>query len=196
MLRTPLPLAIMLVAACDDTAPAPTTGLTDIEIRALVPLLVQPGLTMLGTMQPGGTTAQVPVSIEVNEVIPCPLGGAVTVSGSLSGEIPETGTGTLALELLKQFDGCRADVNGETITVTTEAPVNLTGDLRITVNQPAEVQTVALLGVIQVIPPQGAAETCDVDLDIALTMSTGLATVTGELCGRTVSETFFWNEAG
>lgn len=194
MVRNPLPLAITLIAACDDSAPAPTTGLSDTQIRALVPLLVQPGLTMLETMQPGGTVAGVPVSIEVDQTIPCPLGGAVTVTGAITGEIPETGTGALGLELLNQFDSCRADVNGQTLTVTTDAPVNLTGDLRVTLHQPAEVQTVALLGVIQVTPAQGPEVTCDVSLDLALTLPTRLAQVTGEVCGRAVSETFSWAE--
>lgn len=196
MRRNPLPLAITLIVACDDSAPAPTTGLSDSQIRALVPLLVEPGLTMLRTMQPSGTVAGVPVSIEIDQTVPCPLGGAVTVTGAITGEIPETGAGMLGLELLNQFDGCRADVNGQTLMVTSEAPANLTGDLRVTVNQLAEVQTVALLGVIRVAPDQGAEVTCDVSFDLALTMSARLAQVTGEVCGRAVSETFSWAEDG
>lgn len=55
-------------------------------------------------------------------------------------------------------------------------------------------QTVALLGVIQVTPAQGPEVTCDVSLDLALTLPTRLAQVTGEVCGRAVSETFSWAE--
>jgi hypothetical protein len=192
MSRSILPLAVLVALACGDSGSGPSNGLTDSEVQAILPSLVTPGLSLLGTVRTGNGPALVPVDIDLDRTFACPLGGGVHVAGGVSGDLPESGTGNLELDVLKDFDQCRFEAGGRTWTVTTGGPLQLTGDIGVEVGQASDVQTIELNGEIELTPDEGDAFTCDVDLDVSLTFSVREAVVSGDICDRSVGARFTW----
>jgi hypothetical protein len=135
--------------------------------------------------------------VSINNVFGCPDGGSATVSGAVTGSIPESGSGQVQVNLEEELVGCAVEVGGRLVSLSTTAPIPLllTGTLAIVFHEPATFQTLSLAGTVVVDPELGSSQTCE--LDLTLTISTGIGTdqAKGTICDQAVDLIFQQEES-
>lgn len=108
-------------AACggDDDPAAPSGDLTAAEAEAMMEALVSAGGAFFFAPPVSfGAPALQPTSEDFDETIPCPGGGNVRLTGTVSSDMDNDGNGTLSMNVTQVHDGCTATAqsNGSTWT--------------------------------------------------------------------------------
>lgn len=198
---------ILTAAACSDDDPAgPSGDLSAAEATELAgivaQLAVQQGFSAAGSGSgaaagPAAAPAAAPIAFEnsVEFTNGCPQGGTVAVIANVSGTVDdETGAIDSDLTVVQTHAACRAS-GGQTGTIYT-----LDGAPNVTVTMGVETSPQA--GTFDITAAfdggvgwsvDGRSGTCSMDLSVASSgntlAGTGTNTVTGSICGVTVSST-------
>lgn len=213
--RAVLPLVVLALSACDDDPVAPSSVLSQAEAEALAGAVLADGVgPALAWVLLGGVPFHIPLEyaatawgvspeqvVRLAETIDetigpeeweCELGGTVTISGSVVGEVADVAprTGAFDFVLSAVHDGCVAETEEAGTTFV------LDGDPGIDSEYAFDLQTDRLLidgttsGAVQWQLESGRSGSCGVDLALDVTvMSSGVqGQVTGTVCGRAVSQ--------
>ena len=191
----PVLLGVLVLAACGDGGTAPVDELTEAEIEALVEAFFVAGAfdgVFAGPSGIPGAPAGVPVDETFeDESVPCPLGGSVELSGRITGDLDEeTGEGELRFQIVQVHDACRSQARGMTFTFDGNPKIDAVMDLIVT-GTSVDFSGTNEGGIRWAVG--GRSGTCTVDVRYALSgdvEGVPTASVTGTICGRSVSESF------
>lgn len=192
-LRRSLPLAVALifVAACgDSTGPGSgVTSLSDSESNALATEVVNAAIDAMNNPSASpALTASVPVNIQYSRTQACPAGGNISVSGSLTGAIDDTGSGALWLQVMETLTDCAHVFRGSTVVTNGSPDISLTGTFTYLNGSPATQQSLSIGGGFSWTADPGGSGFCAVNLSINLaTSASGTTTVSGTVCGNQVN---------
>lgn len=195
---------LLAAAACSDDPAAPSDELSPTEAAELAAILgdlaVEQGFSAAGdgsAAAPTAAPAAVPITFATDVVFTatCPLGGAVEVDAELSGTVDgETGRLETAMTVVQTHRACVAE-GGDTGTLFTldGAPaVTVSMDLESDAQSGDYEVEASFVGAVSW-STDGRSGTCSMDLDVDTSgnnvTGTGTSTVTGSICGITVSQT-------
>jgi len=190
LLLVPLLLA---TAGCGDDATAPDDAglLTEAEVEGLVEAVLALGADpeVAGSV-PGPSRAPVTITIPVEEVLPCPLGGSLDLDGSAALVLDaETGLGSLEQEIVTTHAACRvrSERTGQVFMLDGAPSVTSTLSADIQAEEFIDLSGSEVGGVRWTLDDRSG--TCEMALDYGLTgLAGGSLTyqATGTVCGREV----------
>ena len=195
------------LVACSDDATGPGDQLTEQEAGELAEVMFDQGFTFTSsstsmddatgfTGDPSlQTTSGVPFGpVTVGpEDVPCELGGVVTATATISGDIDDTGAGTMDINLTQVHNDCGVQSDaGTQFTLNGNPDTSL--DLGFDVASNEDFTMTGSLGGGVAWVTGDRSGTCTVDLTISasgnFTSETISGTVTGTVCGRSINESF------
>lgn len=196
-------LAVGTVACGDD--PTGSAGdLTDQELEELAEVVFGDALSMgfqsfdpatsfEGDPDLGVSAAAVPFSFEFGpDDLACPLGGSVTVTLSLSGDVDETtNAGSISLGVTQDHADCVVESESGT-RFTLNGNPNTTTSVDMSVDAAQDFTLTGTFGGGVHWATGGRSDACSIALSIDasgnLTAETLIGTVSGTMCGRDVSQ--------
>lgn len=199
----PLALAGLLSAltACgggDATAPAAATGLRADEASAVA---VQMGMALSGAAAApsygssngvSASVAAVPISWSLSQVVPCPKGGSIKLTGSATGDVDATAQ-KVVMDVTAtqepQACGIASRDGASTITVSGAPSLSSTAHLSIAGSTPTGAFTSATKGGFTWKRGDGSSGNCAVDYTSTADFATKVVTVKGSFCGTTLDQT-------
>lgn len=120
-------LALSAAACGDDDDPtAPTGDLTTAQAEAMMEALVSAGggFFFFPPVGVDGPAAQ-PSSENFDETVPCQGGGNVRLTGTITSDTNNDGTGTLSLDVTQVHNGCAATASSDGSTWTFDGAPSL-----------------------------------------------------------------------
>lgn len=197
-------LSAGLVACSDD--PTGTDGLSQQEVEQLAEVIFgqaltvgftsyEPATTFEGDPGIGMSVAAVPFSFEIGpDLFDCPLGGAVEIALSFSGDVDDaTGAGTVDMGITQDHADCVIQSEEGTQFTLNGAPETTT-DVSMSVDAAQDFTMTGAFGGGVAWATGGRSDTCTIDLgiDASGNLETGAitGTVSGTMCGQDVSQTF------
>jgi hypothetical protein len=197
-------LSIGLAACGDDdsTGPGTDTDLSDQELEALAEVLFTQGFAVTATSGPRSEVfdpdlrraAGVPIGpIDFGpQDVACELGGVVTVTGTVSGNLDQQGAGTLNYSFTQVHKSCMAQAEGG-MQFTLDGNPDTTMDISMdtSANGAFSLSGTYTGGIAWQTGDRNG--TCSVNLSFDATgnLETGATSsgsVTGSMCGRSVTE--------
>ncbi len=188
-------VATLALAACKD-ATSPTSQMKSDEAQSLAVMMAAGAdayasavpvadVVTLGTAR----AANQPVSITYTVSRPCPKGGTVAPSATITGTVdPVLHSATLDLTGSETRTDCAYQLQTNTITVN--GTLNVTAHVNIVASLPSGEQTFTEKGSFNWTSSDGRSGTCTVDLSASAVFGTTLTrTVHAQFCGRTVDFT-------
>jgi hypothetical protein len=188
------------LAACN-TGTEPSAGIDAADVNQLANDIDALSITTLGS---SGATAMSPsYSISPSDATPlatvntinrtfsnshaCPAGGTVSISGSVTGTSdPAAQNLSITTSATKTDADCAFNTKHGVLTLNGNPNVEMTGTVNIVAGKPVGLQTMSHKG-SYTWKRNGNTGTCNVDVSSAYDPSAGTITVTGTMCGRTVS---------
>lgn len=195
-------LSVGLAACGDDDSTGPGTELSDQELEALAEVLFTQGFSFTMTSGPRSEifdsdlqrAAGVPIGpIDFGpQDVACELGGVVTVTGTVSGDLDQQGAGILNYSLTQVHQACTAQAEGGTqFTLDGNPSTTMDISLDTSANGAFSLSGTYTGGIAWQTGDRDG--TCSVDLSFDATgnLETGTTSsgsVTGTMCGRSVNE--------
>lgn len=131
-------------------------------------------------------TSSVPIDASIDISVPC-TGGTITLDGSVDGDIDdETFEGDMSMEFTWGINDC--DVTTETTTFTVTGEIAFEGDFTFT--ESLVTMSGREQGGISFTADDGRSGSCafDVSFEASISDTSGSYEVTGQVCGRDVSD--------
>lgn len=185
-------LAPLMAAACSTTTTSTNTfyGLTQDQINLIVPVItsaaVGPMLAVLPAQPSAGRAAPQPtaVNIPIDSTTPCPVSGAIRMSGAVTGDAAQAGTLSVGGPETVAQCAIRANTATDTTVYTVSSLPSLTafGLVRYGTAAPNASQTFYIQGSIQILNSLGQQALCNVDLIVTADLPSHTARVTGNIC--------------
>jgi hypothetical protein len=192
--------AAFALSACD-SATAPDSGITaDVnEIAGNVDALSFLAMADAGasvfapsfSIQSAGDltirAAVTPVSRTINVTRPCPAGGTITIVGTATGTSdPVAHNLTLTSSVVRTEAACAFNTQHGQVTLNGNPNVAMTNSINIVAGKPVGAQTQTHKGSFTWTRGTKSG-TCNVDVTSVFDATAGTITVSGSMCGRTVS---------
>lgn len=196
-------VVVGLVACGDDDSTGPGEELSDQELAALAEVIFEQGFAFAFT---SGLASQAfapdfdgpsgapigPIDVGPEDQA-CELGGVVTISGTISGDVTQEGVGTINFSGTQEHKNCGVQ-SDEGIQFTLNGNPNTTTDLTIDTQATGAFTIDGTYGGGIAWATGDRSGTCDISINVDAsgnfeteTVSSG--TVTGTVCGRNVDET-------
>jgi hypothetical protein len=187
------------LSACDDDPVQVVDTLSEAEASALASVLLdislEGTLDAVGDTEPPAGPPSAPIAFEtdVSFTAPCPLGGTVAATAALEGVVDaETEEWDVTLDVTETHQACvvsDAD-SGQTFTIDGAPDLNVAFDLEYT---PDDFTVTGAYGGAVGWQTEGRSGTCTVDLGFDASgdpgTGAGTASLTGTVCGVTISHT-------
>lgn len=188
------------LAACN-SGTEPSTGIDAADVNQLANDMDALSLTTLGS---AGATAMAPsYSISPSDATPlatvntinrtfsnthaCPAGGTVAISGTVTGTSDATAQNlAITTSATKTDADCAFNTKHGVLTLNGNPNVVITGTVNIVAGKPVGPQTLSHKG-SYTWKRNGNTGTCNVDVSSSYDPAAGTITVSGTMCGRTVS---------
>lgn len=189
-------LATGLVACGDDDPSGPLAGddLTAAEAEVMMEALAEAGgLAVTGF---GGAQAAAPSRapfgpVSVEETVDCPQGGSIALSGSISGDTADDGTGTVDYSFTQLHQACQSTAESAATVWTFDGDPDVTVDMEMTITESSFTMDGVQQGAVQW-SSEGRSGTCGIDVTYTFSGSQSGASfsgsVSGTVCGHDVSE--------
>lgn len=192
-LRHTLPVALAVFAACSNlTGTKDANKLTDDQLGALAGQLAEAAMSALGSTlatSGGGLALQTPPASRLiywsgSHRVSCTAGGRIEVSGNISGNLDNNGSGALLIQVTETITDWRC-IGG--FVINGDPYISLTGVFTFLNGAPATQQTMHMSGGFKW--GTAAAESCQLYLTILFSQN-GHGSVSGTACGTAVYESF------
>jgi hypothetical protein len=184
-------LLLLGAAACERGATAPAEPLSAAEARALAPGFDEVGFTLLDGVFPGlagGTADVVTTTTTFQRTRPCPAGGSVAASGTVTRGVDAAArTLSYALTATAVHSACAFTGRDGVVTLNGAPGITLTAAQTYSATGPG-VMAATQKGSFTW-TRAGSTGTCVVDLASTFNPATKTATVKGTFCGQTVDVT-------
>lgn len=195
-----LPLLALALATCDDQPLQITDRLSTSEAEAvaggLLGLSLDAGTSAREDNQPAGVSARSPIAFgtEVSFTAACPVGGTAAFTVGLDGAVdPAADTGHVALDVTEAPAGCGVQDGDTGHTITLDGAPDLAAHyvLELEAGGPYRLSGTFLGAVNWTTGDRTGTCSLDMSFDAAgdRVANTGSATLTGTVCGVSVSTT-------
>ncbi len=197
MKRIPLLLTALLVLGCGSDEDDPTGATGDELSQAQVDFIADRvlGEAFAGLAAPPSSPALtagtsdlvfIPISYNAN----CETFGRTGISGNISGDIDDNGSGALLIDINFTWTDCTfPDANGADFVLNGDPFMSLTGTFSFLNGFPATQQTIRIGGAFRW-DGAGGSGGCNVNLTFNFaTAATSSNTMSGTFCGRSVNRT-------
>ncbi len=188
-------VATLALGACKD-ATSPTSQMKTDEAQSLALMMAASGdvyaaaypVTDVVSLETARAAMQ-PVNATYTASRPCPKGGTVVPSATITGNVdPVAHSATLDLTGSETRANCAYQVQTNTITVN--GTLDITAHVNIVASLPSGAQTFTEKGSFTWTSSDGRSGTCNVDLSASAVFGTTMQrTVHAEFCGRTLDFT-------
>lgn len=196
------PVLALGLAACGGGFTSSGDALTESEAADLAEALAQggfAGFAGIGAAAPSRApgVAATTITQTLSETVPCEGGGNVSINGSVTGNINQTGSGgTISFNYTAAPSGCAVSTSGgKTFTISGDPNIKAQGDFTFSISGTSETFQGSLNydGKFSWTSSDGRAGACGVDLtanydfSFSGTGTTGTAALTGTVCGVSVN---------
>lgn len=190
----------LALAACD-SATAPETGITadvnqiagDVDALSFLALaqagasVFAPSFSVSSVGDLAARASVMPVSRAINVTRPCPVSGTISVVGSATGSSdPVAHNLTLTTSVTRTEAACALNTQHGVVTLNGNPNVAMTNFINIVAGKPVGPQTQTHKGSFTWARGTQSG-TCNVDVTSTFDATAGTITVSGSMCGRTVS---------
>ncbi len=190
---TALSLVFALAACGDDGAGLDEGDLSDEEAAALSNVVMQQALVSgfgalaggFGTDGPQGVT----FSENLSNTESCPMGGSVSVSGGVTGDInPNTGASTVSLDIDMTHNACGVQDPSSGMIFTLNGSPNIGVNLDMSLSGASGSYSGSYSGAVSW-QLSGRAGVCSLSINYSGTINSGYASVdlSGTVCGQSIS---------
>lgn len=137
-----------------------------------------------------------PQPVQLNQSVDyrytCSVSGAINVLGNLSGSInDDTGSGVLLIGVTETLSSCRhSTTSGGWFELNGDPYLSLAGTFSFLNWAPATQQTITIGGGFRWAFDTGQSGSCQLQLTILMNSAVGSGTVSGTVCGHSVSRSF------
>jgi hypothetical protein len=193
--------SVAMTAACSNGDLGPDDGLTSDEAVALaLDLDATTGDIILGELLFGGFSLGEGLGVNSGDVRTfereraCPLGGKVTLSGSVERERNGEGAVEFTLAATGVKTDCTRQARNE-LTLTVNGTFSLEAYRKRVNGQPVGPQTTTKKGQFDWARSDGETGSCEFDLTSVRDPAAGKRTVKGTICGREIDRELSWGKS-
>ncbi len=183
-------VAVALAAACTETTGV-TDALTDEDVAFLADEVMADAFHGLGSAVSFSLAGRwldavtEPINRSAGYTRACPEGGTISVTGSVSGTLDETGSGVMSVERTLILTDCVRSRGEVTFTINTDPSIVLAGEVAVE-NRIRTGGVFTKTGAFEWEADNGRSGRCEIDLAITWS-SDGSKSVVGTFCGREVN---------
>ena len=196
-------LALLVATACSDGGAETLQGEGPAMSRQMAEVVVETDAMVGGMLDleidradsTRGADDPITVDISFSRTRPCPLGGEVSIDGSMHRTFdPATLTGEATFSGTKALTDCAFMKEAHVITVNGTAQWD--AFRRRVDRRPDGLQTTSYSGSIAAVRDDGEERSCEFSVEAVVDPAAHTRTVSGTICGNEFSRTVTWNPGG